>query len=374
MAQPEDDKAQQNLEASAAEKSRKRFPCPSCGSDLTQGVGDNKLVCKHCGFERSLDLTAAESKVQEHDLLIMLEERHSSEAIAAQELHCPTCAAVIVFAAGVVSDECCYCGSPVARDDIKGGATRIAIDGVLNFKINEAHCQKNLRSWVGGLWFAPNQFKKKGVAGKFSSMYLPFFNFDVMTHSRYRGERGTYYTVRVGSGKNARTVRKTRWRSVSGTFEYFFDNILLPAQTRAQKSLFRSLEPWPLSELKVYRDEHLAGQYTLAYDLSVPIVYASAKELMRDHLLQETRRRIGGDTQRIHSLDDQYSPLAFQYVLLPVWLLAYRYHGKSYQVLVNASTGEVVGERPYSALKITFAVILALLALLILYYIYPVRA
>jgi hypothetical protein len=47
-------------------------------------------------------------------------------------------------------------------------------------------------------------------------------------------------------------------------------------------------------------------------------------------------------------------------LLLPVWLLAYRYGGRSYRVAVNACTGEVNGERPYSAIKIALAVIAAL--------------
>ncbi len=44
-------------------------------------------------------------------------------------------------------------------------------------------------------------------------------------------------------------------------------------------------------------------------------------------------------------------------VLLPLWLLAYRYSEKTYRVVVNASTGKVQGERPYSWVKITLTVL-----------------
>jgi hypothetical protein len=43
-----------------------------------------------------------------------------------------------------------------------------------------------------------------------------------------------------------------------------------------------------------------------------------------------------------------------------VWIGAYRFQGKIYQVVVNARTGEVHGERPWSVAK------LALLAALVL--------
>ncbi|WP_333777441.1 hypothetical protein [Streptomyces sp. IBSBF 3136] len=43
-------------------------------------------------------------------------------------------------------------------------------------------------------------------------------------------------------------------------------------------------------------------------------------------------------------------------MLLPVWFLTYLHAGKAWPVMVNARTSEVIGEWPYSALKITLAV------------------
>ena len=42
--------------------------------------------------------------------------------------------------------------------------------------------------------------------------------------------------------------------------------------------------------------------------------------------------------------------------LLPVWLACYVYAGRTYNIQVNGRTGEVAGERPYSAAKIAAAV------------------
>jgi hypothetical protein len=53
--------------------------------------------------------------------------------------------------------------------------------------------------------------------------------------------------------------------------------------------------------------------------------------------------------------------LTFKHVLLPVWLAAYKYRGKTYRFVVNGQTGRVQGERPYSAFKITVAVIIGLI-------------
>ena len=61
-------------------------------------------------------------------------------------------------------------------------------------------------------------------------------------------------------------------------------------------------------------------------------------------------------------MDCRYNEITFKHLLLPVWMLAYRYNEKVYQVFVNAGTGEVQGERPYSWVKITLAVLAGLIA------------
>jgi len=69
---------------------------------------------------------------------------------------------------------------------------------------------------------------------------------------------------------------------------------------------------------------------------------------------------IGGDEQRIHSKTTYYENITFKYILLPVWISAYRFKDRNFQFLVNARTGEVQGERPYSWIKITLAVLLVI--------------
>jgi hypothetical protein len=74
---------------------------------------------------------------------------------------------------------------------------------------------------------------------------------------------------------------------------------------------------------------------------------------------------IGGDHQRVHSQDTDYFNVTFKHALLPVWISAYRYAGKTYRFLVNARTGEVQGERPYSWIKITLSILAVIMVILI---------
>jgi len=73
---------------------------------------------------------------------------------------------------------------------------------------------------------------------------------------------------------------------------------------------------------------------------------------------------IGGDEQQVHGIDTNYYDLGLKYLLLPVWISTYKYNNKLYHFTVNACTGEVVGERPYSALKIALTVIAGILIII----------
>ena len=72
---------------------------------------------------------------------------------------------------------------------------------------------------------------------------------------------------------------------------------------------------------------------------------------------QDIRRDIGGDHQRITSKHPIVTDVTFKHVLLPVWMAAYKYGGRTFRFVVNGQTGKVQGERPWSKVKIALAVI-----------------
>lgn len=347
------------------------FPCERCGADLRFQIGQERMHCPHCGYEKPLELDPA-AEIVEQDLDAMLarmRELHDSgrDTDSGQcEVRCDACGATVVFIGTLTSSECPYCTTPIQRDRIHTAADRIAVDGVLPFFITEQAAQKNLAEWVNSRWFAPNAFRKRGVRGKFHGVYLPFFTFDAMTFTRYTGQRGEHYYVTVGAGKNKTRQRRTRWYPASGSFQRFFDDVLVRAAGGLNADLLHGLEPWPMQRCIPFTQEVLTGLMARTYDIELDQCFSEAKDRIATELAQDVRRRIGGDEQRVSSIDTAYAALTFKHLLLPVWLLAYRYHDQTYQVTINAANGQVQGERPWSWLKITFAVLGAVLAVAIL--------
>ena len=120
----------------------------------------------------------------------------------------------------------------------------------------------------------------------------------------------------------------------------------------------------------MYDDRFLSGFRCEAYSVDVKSGLDQAKAVMRSEIDRQVRRDIGGDEQRILSLNSRYEGVTFKHILLPVWISSYRYNQKVYRFLVNGQTGEVQGERPYSIFKIVAAVLAALLVALALFFIF----
>jgi hypothetical protein len=168
-------------------------------------------------------------------------------------------------------------------------------------------------------------------------------------------------TVTRNGKRETRQVPKVRWRPASGRVARFFDDVLVLASTSLPKRYTDALEPWDLSALEPYAPEYLAGFRAEAYGISLEDGFTEARAHMDRVIERDVKFDIGGDRQRIHNIDTDLSALTFKHILLPVWLAAYKYRGQTYRFVVNGRTGRVQGERPYSALKITFAVILGAL-------------
>ena len=136
--------------------------------------------------------------------------------------------------------------------------------------------------------------------------------------------------------------------------EQAFQNVLVPATKAVAEARLNKLAPWGLSAVCAYEPAYLAGFKAQRYQVELPQGFERAKVMMAPVIESDIRGDIGGDEQRISSVHSDYMNIMFRHLLLPVWIGAYRFSNKGYQVVVNASTGEVQGERPYSAVKIFF--------------------
>ena len=289
---------------------------------------------------------------------------------------CPNCAAQVEFAPAQHATECPFCATPVVADT--GTHRHIKPRGVLPFALSEENAREAMKNWLGGLWFAPNGVQEYARKGRqMQGIYVPYWTFDADTQSHYSGQRGTVYYVTqtvVRDGKRMQQqVPKVRWTSVSGRVRRFFDDVLVLASTSLPKQFTDGLAPWDLAALEPYTPEYLAGFRAEGYAVPLEDGFVEARAIMDRTIERDVKFDIGGDRQRVQSVDTDISNVTFKHILLPVWLAAYKYQGRTFRFVVNGRTGTVQGERPYSAIKITFAVILGLLAAALFGYFYAMN-
>lgn len=341
-----------------------RFPCDTCGSDLRFDPTSHQLVCDHCGNSEQIEGSGS-PQIRELDLRAALANQLAAEEIEETRVtNCPNCSAVFEFDPDVHAAECPFCATPVVTDT--GTHRHIKPRGLLPFALDERAARGELTGWLGSLWFAPSglmEYARKGR--KMNGIYVPYWTFDADTQSRYTGQRGRHYyetrtVMRDGKRQQVR-VRKTRWSAVRGRVARFFDDVLVLAASSLPKKYTDGLEPWDLSRLEPYKPEYLAGFRAEGYQIQLEDGFTEAQAYMDRMIVRDVKYDIGGDDQRVQSVDTDYRDVTFKHILLPVWLAAYKYRGRTYRFVVNGRTGRVQGERPYSAWKIAFAVILGLI-------------
>jgi DNA-directed RNA polymerase subunit RPC12/RpoP len=356
-----------------------RFPCDACGADLRFDPGKGALVCDHCGNTAPLDGVGRHvAPIRELDLRqAIADQLPRVEMEETRVSKCPNCAAEVEFDASVHAAECPFCATPVVADT--GLHRHIKPRGVLPFALDERTARAAMTDWLGRLWFAPNGLKEYARKGRaMQGIYVPYWTFDADTRSFYRGQRGTVYyvtqtVVRDGKRQQVR-VPKIRWRSVSGRVARFFDDVLVLASRSLPKRYTDGLQPWDLASLEPYAPEFLAGFRAEGYTVDLNDGFAEARAHMDRVIERDVKFDIGGDRQRITAIDTSVSAVTFKHILLPVWLAAYKYRGATYRFVVNGRTGRVQGERPWSAVKIAFAVIFGLILAAVVGYIYATQA
>lgn len=337
------------------------FTCSCCGAYIEYKPGTTSLHCNYCGNETSIDAKIA-SHIHELDFEKYRFTKESINLESVKVIQCHRCNAQSTFEEKQKSMSCPYCGTAIVEADIHDERL-IKPSYLLPFKVSEPEVQNCMSKWIDKLFFAPNKLKKQAIySNHLKSIFIPYWTYDADTSTTYSGRRGDNYTVVVGSGKNRRTETRIRWRSVSGAVKRFFDDVMVPASLLLPNKVLSKLQNWDKHNYVDFDKRFLSGIMTEKYSITFSDGFETAKAIMESTISSDIRRDIGGDHQRILSQLTDYKNIKFKLILLPLFISSYTYKNKLYHFYVNGRTGQICGDRPYSAWKIFFAVLLGIIA------------
>jgi transcription elongation factor Elf1 len=328
-----------------------RFACPSCGAttafDPTRGL----LACGHCGHGARIEPTAP-AEIGEFTAEAMAASAQGW-GVERQALHCDACGAEVALDAGQLSSSCPFCASThVDLRAVTDGALRP--QQVLPFQLTAADAGQKAAEWLGNGWKHPSDLASLARVDRFAGIYLPWWLFDASMDITWRCQVGTVKRTTYTDGNGRRRTRTTTtWRWRDGTLQHAYHHVPVPGTTRLQG--LERVGSFPSNLLQPYDPALLAGFGAQAYDLSLPDAWDLGRHTMRESAALACKRAAGGDKQRYLSLSANLDDEAWAYALMPVYVSAYTFRGRTWVVMVNGATGEVGGQRPVAWFKVYLA-------------------
>ena len=346
--------------------------CPNCGGVVSYDIKSGSFKCLSCGSV--CEINPPKGSVDEYRINdYRVRERSSAALTGVAYAKCESCGGEIYFDANETAKRCPMCGSAHIRAEV--AESGIAPEGIVPFRIDAEDAQQRFHRWVNKRWFAPNLLKKAYGEGALEGLFVPFWTFDADAMAEYAGQGGRTRIVRDREG-NTRTY--TDWYPVSGRVYSTFNDVLVCASRKASGTLIESVGPFnTVSDIKPFAPEYLMGYLAERYSIDGISSFAVARASMESSLRSRCHSDIiskGFNTATVSRFTPKYKDVTYKSVLLPLYSASYGYQGKTYSYAINGQTGRVTGSYPKSALKITLAVIAAIIVLLGLYWLFEANS
>ena len=243
---------------------------------------------------------------------------------------------------------CPYCGSTnleESKDQRFPNPSKIVL-----FRIGQPNAQQLLSSWLGRGFWRPGDLSTKSTVDKMAAVYVPFWVFSAKTH--------TYWTA--DSGKTPFGA-KANWYPVSGENRNRYRGLLVGASSVLTPDESRKIGPFDLSKAELVDEHDLTDsnveQFTVARKYARPLARIGLEEQERQACAQRYL-----SSHRNLKVNVRLEEMRSVPYLLPVWVMAYRYQGKLYRILINGQSGRVVGSAPFSWAKLIVLILVLLLA------------
>ena len=325
--------------------------CPQCGGP----VESQDKFCPACGAARpATDQERPAQRLQKF-------------------FRCKHCGAEVAIDPDRRSYVCAFCDSPYVVEFTPEQTGRQTPEFVIGFAVTPQKALEGFRAWLGAnSWFRPGDLRSASAEDKLQGIYLPFWSFSMLAQSQWAASIGehwwrteTYTTVEDGKTvTKTRQVCETEWWDLSGRHHQYYSGYLVSASRGLEQREAQQIFPFHLAALRRYEPYFLAGW--LSEEYSVP--QEQALQVTKDVFHQQEQQNIGGflpgDTSSNLRVETCFDDIDSDLILLPIYLMSYRYRGKLRRFLMSGQTGKAHGDKPVSWPKILILVGVILAAVL----------
>jgi predicted RNA-binding Zn-ribbon protein involved in translation (DUF1610 family) len=310
--------------------------CPVCKAWLDE----EDLFCHNCGTEAP-ECHRSEKPAATYD-----------RTPAAVAFHCSGCGASMNYDATAKSLRCPFCGNRELQQ--QSDHRILKADAVVPFRVNRDGASRQLRAFLGSSFWHPNDLRSVATLETMTPLYIPYWSYAV--------EVETFYTV-----DSSQTPFGSRgsWIPLSGQHNARYPSILVPASRVLSSSEMNAIEPFDIEHAVPPEEVDLTA---VTYE-EFQVQRRESREFAKGAIEHHERNAIGAEVPgraRNLQVNVLMTGIAGRPVLLPVWILAYRYRGSVFRVLINGQTGRTSGTAPTSVWKSLMVMVAFVLALLVL--------
>jgi hypothetical protein len=318
-------------------------------------------ACRHCGGPvEPLDKFCGACGAEQPAAAVVHEP-----AVEQKRFRCQNCGAEVAVDPDQRSYTCAFCDSSYVVEFTPEQTDRQPPEFVIGFAVTPEQAMERFRRWLAqSAWFRPGDLKTAKIAEKLRGVYLPFWSFSMLAQSRWSASIGehwyrteTYTTTQNGKTvTKTRTVQETEWWPLSGRHHRYYSGYLVSGSRGLSQQEADRIKPFHLAALKRYEPYFLAGWLSEEYSVERDQALATCQQEFYRREQQNVAATLPGDTHRNLRVETRFGDINSDLILLPVYLLSYRYRDKLYRFLLNGQTGKTAGDKPLSWRKILLAV------------------
>ena len=317
------------------------YKCPNCAASLVFDADAQQMVCEYCGTKLSPADVVAEAKPE------WKQENQENWGEGAVQYICDSCGAAVITDQNTSATFCAFCGSPTIIPErlVEGYKP----SELIPFAYGKDAAVEKFFKWCRNGRMTPRDFVSKKNIEKLTGLYIPFWLFDQDMDMNFTAEGTTVHALSAGNT----TTTTTSHYNVVRSRKVAWDRIPMDGATHVDDNLMEIIEPYDYKGLVNFDMKYLAGFYAEKYDLPEDKLHGRLRERVAGY----ARTMFGDSVKQYRTVTNivdrsTYDRPRFAYALLPVWMLNYKYHGKTYTFAMNGQSGKIAGEPPVSRMKV----------------------